>query len=101
MEKKSLSDFLADSYSIHDCPNNGLPDLLQTELEKGNCLILLDGLDEIVSADERLGVVKQIENFVLRHVEKANCFVITSRIAGYRNASLGEPLNPLYCTGDG
>lgn len=89
--KKSLSDFLADSSIIHDCPKNGLADLLQTELEKGNCLVLLDGLDEIVSADERLGVVKQIEDFVRRHIEKENRFVVTSRIAGYRNASLREP----------
>ncbi len=90
-KKKSLSEFLAESYMLHDCPRNGLADLLQTELEKGNCLVLLDGLDEIVSADERLGVVKQIEDFVRHHIGKANCFVITSRKAGYRSAPLAEP----------
>ena len=90
-KKKSLSEFLADSYMLHDCPRNGLADLLQTELEKGNCLVLLDGLDEIVNADERLGVVKQIEDFVRHHVGKANRFVITSRKAGYRSAPLAEP----------
>ncbi len=68
-----------------------MADLLQTELEKGNCLVLLDGLDEIVSADERLGVVKQIEDFVRHHIGKANRFVITSRKAGYRSAPLAEP----------
>jgi len=90
-KKKSLSEFLADSYMLHDCPRNGLADLLQTELEKGNCLVLLDGLDEIVSADERLGVVKQIEDFMRHHIGKANRFVITSRKAGYRSAPLAEP----------
>jgi hypothetical protein len=90
-KKISLSDFLADSYILHDCPKSGLADLLQTELEKGHCLILLDGLDEIVSADERLGVVKQIEDFVRRHDNNSNRFVITSRIAGYRSTPLGEP----------
>lgn len=90
-KKKSLSEFLADCYTLHDCPSNGLVDLLQTELAAGNCLVLLDGLDEIVSADERLGVVKQIEDFVRHHVSKANRFVITSRKAGYRNAPLAEP----------
>jgi HEAT repeat protein len=90
-KKKSLSDFLPDSYMLHDCPRSGLADLLQKELEKGNCLVLLDGLDEIVSADERLGVVKQIEDFVRRHAGKANRFVVTSRKAGYRSVPLAEP----------
>jgi HEAT repeat protein len=90
-KKKSLSAFLAESYILHDCPSNGLADLLQTELEKGDCLILLDGLDEIVSADERLGVVKQIEDFVRHRISKANRFVITSRKAGYRSAPLAGP----------
>jgi NACHT domain/HEAT repeats len=90
-KRKSLSDFLADSHILHDCPKSGLVDLLQTELENGNCLVLLDGLDEIVSADERLGVVKQIEDFVRHHIRKANRFVVTSRKAGYRNAALTNP----------
>src|SRR5205814_1677669 len=79
--------------STHDCPKRGLADLLQSELDKGNCLILLDGLDEIVSAEDRLGVVKQIEDFVRRYSNKSNPnhFVITSRIAGYYSAPLGEP----------
>ena len=53
--------------------------------------MLLDGLDEIVNADERLGVVKQIEDFVRHYIGKANRFVITSRKAGYRSVPLGEP----------
>jgi HEAT repeat protein len=90
-KRKSLSDFLVDCYTMHDCPRTGLADLLQSELDKGNCLVMLDGLDEIISAEERLGVVKQVEDFVRRYSSKANRFVITSRIAGYRNAPLGEP----------
>ena len=53
--------------------------------------MLLDGLDEVVSAEERLGVVRQIEDFVRRYGHKTNRFVVTSRIAGYRSAPLGEP----------
>ncbi len=87
---KSLGDFLTESYLLHDCPRHGLADLLQGELEKGNCLVLLDGLDEIVSADERLGVVKHIEDFVRRYADKANRFVVTGRRAGYRSAPLTE-----------
>jgi hypothetical protein len=86
-----LSDFLTTSYMLHECPAQGLADLLRTEMEQGECLILLDGLDEIVSADERRGVVERIEDFVRRYGPRANRFVITSRIAGYRSAPLGEP----------
>ena len=89
--EQSLSEFLTRCFARHDCPKRGLADLLQSELDRGNCLVLLDGLDEVVSAEERLGVVRQIEDFVRRHGHKANRFVITSRIAGYRSAPLGEP----------
>jgi hypothetical protein len=79
-KKKSLSAFLADSYILHDCPKNGLADLFQAELEKGHCLVLLDGLDEIVGADERLGVVKQIEDFVRRYTHELRNEVVEELI---------------------
>jgi HEAT repeat protein/energy-coupling factor transporter ATP-binding protein EcfA2 len=90
-KRRSLSDFLAESYRMHECPENGLADLIRSELERGESLILLDGLDEIVSSDERRGVVQRIEDFVRRYCQKANRFVLTSRIAGYRSAPLGGP----------
>ncbi len=89
--KQSLTDFLAKVQAIHECPNNGLADLLETELENGSCLVLLDGLDEIVSADDRRGIVEKIEDFVRRHGQKNNRFIVTSRIAGYRIAPLSQP----------
>jgi HEAT repeat protein len=86
-----LSDFLVDYYRMHECPRPGLADLLATELVGGNCLILLDGLDEIVSADDRRKVVERVEDFILSHDNGSNRFVITSRRAGYRSAPLGGP----------
>jgi HEAT repeat protein len=88
---KSLSDFLGDYCSLHECPADGLVDLFTIQLAEGKCLILLDGLDEVVNADERRTVVRQVEEFVRRHDGKDNSFVITSRIAGYRSAPLEEP----------
>jgi HEAT repeat protein len=88
---KSLSDYLSDYCYKHECPNEGLADLLATKLAAGTCLILLDGLDEVVSADERRNVVRQIEEFVRRHSDVPNRFIVTSRNAGYRSAPLGEP----------
>lgn len=87
----ALSDFLARCHALHECPSHGLADLFQTELNKGQCLILLDGLDEIVNADDRRGVVERIEDFVRRYTDRGNHFVITSRIAGYTSAPLSEP----------
>ncbi len=88
---KALSDFVVDDCLMHECPREGLADLLTTKLGQGNCLILLDGLDEIVSADDRRSVVRQIEEFVRRYDNAPNRFVMSSRLAGYRSAPLGEP----------
>ncbi len=92
-ERQSLSNFLTEYHCLRECPSHELTDLLQSELNKGNCLILLDGLDEIVSSDERRGVVQRLEDFVRRYGNKANRFVITSRIVGYRSAPLGPPFS--------
>ena len=88
---KPLSDYLYDACRLHECPGVGLADLLQAELAQGNCLIMLDGLDEIVNSDERRTVVERIQDFIRYHDGVSNRFVVTSRIAGYRSASLGEP----------
>lgn len=53
------------------------------QLEKGNCVVLLDGLDEVSTDTEFQVVVRAIESFALRY--KQNQFVITSRIAGWRS----------------
>jgi HEAT repeat protein/energy-coupling factor transporter ATP-binding protein EcfA2 len=86
---KPLSDFLASYCALHECQESGLADLLATELENGRCLVLLDGLDEVVNADDRRGVVQRIDDFVRRYSSRPNRFVITSRIAGYRSAPVG------------
>jgi HEAT repeat protein len=89
-KKRALSDFFVECYTLHECPRAGLTDLLQTQLDRGGCLVLLDGLDEIVSADDRRGVVQRIDDFVRHYAPKGNRFVVTSRSAGYRGAPLGE-----------
>jgi HEAT repeat protein len=53
-------------------------------LKRGQALILLDGLDEVVNEAQQSKVVEKIETFL--HEYKNNPAVITSRPAGYRGA---------------
>lgn len=53
---------------------------LAARLEAGNCLVLLDGLDELRS-EERASLRGWLESFCSRFVK--NRFVVTSRIMGY------------------
>ncbi|NEP53629.1 MAG: NACHT domain-containing protein, partial [Moorea sp. SIO3C2] len=61
---------------------------LRHKLDNGKCLVLLDGLDEVFNQEIRQQIVKQIEEFVTKFHN--NKFVITSRIAGYREVKLSQ-----------
>ena len=92
---KPLSEFLVESCMLAECPATNLSAMFDAELSAGGCLILIDGLDEIVEADDRRRVVQRLEDFVRRYdqggIRGQNSFLVTSRIAGYRSASLAEP----------
>jgi hypothetical protein len=49
----------------------------ERQLSRGRCLILLDGLDEVARADDRLAVAGWIERQIAAHAD--NHFVVTSR----------------------
>src|SRR6266567_1045870 len=87
---KPLSEFLVDDCTRHECPAFALADLLTAELQAGRCLILLDGLDEVVHTDDRQMVVRKLEEFVRRYDDVPNRFIITSRGAGYHEAPLSD-----------
>ncbi len=57
-------------------------------MRQGECLVLLDGLDEVFNQTSRQQIVKQIEAFVTDYPD--NKYVITSRIAGYQDVKLGS-----------
>lgn len=90
-----ISDFLPGYLNRSECRTPGLTRLLGQQLEAGRCLVLLDGLDEIGSAELRRGVVTAVINFVAAHSRSGNRFVVTSRIAGYQAAALPEPFTAL------
>jgi HEAT repeat protein len=57
-------------------------------LKKGNCLILLDGLDEVPTDKEFHAVIRAIKSLSISY--SPNQFVITSRIAGWRSGVNGD-----------
>ncbi len=85
----SLSSYLAPWHAVAEAPTEGLADLFDQAINAGEALILLDGLDEIVEADDRELIVKRIDDLVRRYLPSGNHFVVTSRIAGYRELPLG------------
>jgi hypothetical protein len=58
------------------------PDFFEYWLEKGDALILLDGLDEVAEESKRYHIVQCIENFLGQYPN--NRAIITSRPAGYK-----------------
>ena len=57
-------------------------------MRQGKCLILLDGLDEVFDQESRKEIVESINQFVDKFPH--NKYVITSRIAGYRDVQLSS-----------
>ena len=67
---------------------DAVANLLLEKMARGDCLLLLDGLDEVFDQSSRMQVVAQINGLV--NAYRTNKFVTTSRIAGYREAALGS-----------
>jgi len=54
-------------------------------LRNGNCVVLLDGLDEVLDRGEQERVVSLIETFVNEYARYGNWFIVTCRSAGWEN----------------
>lgn len=63
-----------------------LAPLFKEAIEHGKAVILLDGLDEVQS--NRAALVQKVEAFAHDVVGRGNRVLVTSRIVGYRDASL-------------
>src|SRR6266568_2897423 len=90
-QNQTLNDFLAQACIMHHCPFAGLEDLLTTALAQETCLILLDGLDEVLDTEMHSRVVEQIDHFVNSYAHRPHRFLITSRRTGYSFHPLGAP----------
>lgn len=85
---QSLLKTIAAALGASECPEVGLLEAFELRLESGTAIVLFDGLDEVSDADDRRAVVGKIEAFIDRFHGAGNNFVVTSRIAGYRSASM-------------
>ncbi|HEX3785599.1 MAG TPA: NACHT domain-containing protein [Pseudonocardiaceae bacterium] len=56
------------------------------QLRRGNCVVLLDGLDEVARSDQRASVADWVDRQVARYPK--NDYVITSRPTGYRQTQV-------------
>ncbi len=68
-------------------------DVVTADIQSGRAAILLDGLDEVLTTEMRLQVVRQIESLVAGH--PTNRYVISSRIVGYTTAPIGPDFTEL------
>jgi len=70
-------------------------DFFDRVLQGGGCLLLLDGLDEVVDRDER-GQVRQEVEYMLNAVYPGNRCIVTAREAGYTHEAIfGEDFTRL------
>ena len=70
-------------------------DFFHRLLTGGGCLLLLDGLDEVVDSSDRANVREQVEELI-QTTYPGNRVIVTAREAGYRGDSVfGEPFECL------
>lgn len=60
------------------------------QLRSGDCIVMLDGLDEVANPDERIQVSRWVEKQMSSVAFGKNFFIITSRPYGYRVAPLNN-----------
>jgi formylglycine-generating enzyme required for sulfatase activity len=82
-----LLDYLRTYFANQDIP---LPErFFEDRLQRGECSVLLDGVDEVADVPTRHRVARIIERFTIAYPD--NRYVVASRIVGYTGAArLGE-----------
>jgi len=87
-ERISLEDYVLHYWDTRSFDRPGMSQLVMQGLEKGQVLLLLDGLDEVGSRAGRLAVARQVEAWANSYGPRGNRVVVTSRIVGYNEAPL-------------
>ena len=91
-----LRAFIAPFLGELECPvdRERVDAVLEAAFRAGRCVLLVDGLDEVTSAQDRARVVEAISDFVAAQHPRGNKVVCTSRLSGYAAA----PLPPQFVT---
>jgi len=69
-----------------ECSDSPPQDFFKKKLDEGECIILLDGLDEVATAEQRASVAKWVDELATAY--SRNIFIATSRPYGYETARL-------------
>jgi hypothetical protein len=82
---KNLLEFCCD-YLNHEYKQKLPIELLEIMLERGECLVCFDGMDEVQNSANRDTIRNRIRSLVLQYPK--NRWVITSRLVGYNAVAL-------------
>ena len=91
----NLQRFLPDFFAARSHEMENLGPLFEIALEKGQAVVLLDGLDEVQTANRRL-LIERVEYFASWAAAKGNHVAVTSRIVGYSESPLNGKNWMLY-----
>ena len=78
---RTLRDYIDVVFEQFGFPHAGK--VVEKHLKEGNCLLLLDGLDEIISRERQQRITADIEEFIQMYGK--NKYIITSRVTGYHH----------------
>lgn len=77
----------AENYDSYiECSHEPPGDFFKKKLNEGKCIILLDGLDEVASVEQRIKVANWVDELATAYSK--NIFIATSRPYGYESAHL-------------
>ena len=82
---KSLKDYIDVVFDKYDFPK--AKDFVEKDLKDGKCRLLLDGFDELATAESQAKVSEEIHAFVEQYPKSQ--MIVTSRVAGYHDELKG------------
>jgi HEAT repeat protein len=85
---RSLGEYLLHSIQVETNSDRALAIMITDHMARGECLVLLDGLDEVIEQSDRGKIAEQVDAFIRMHEKSGNHIIVTSRVAGYRMAPL-------------
>ncbi|MBD3291218.1 SUMF1/EgtB/PvdO family nonheme iron enzyme [candidate division KSB1 bacterium] len=78
LEDRDFLDYMKHYLKIHQFTRFGY---IKRKLKSGKCLVMFDGLDEIIDIDKRRAIMQKINEFATEY--NKDIFIVTSRIEGF------------------